>query len=71
MRRNSSLFRRMRPKRPSFWRIMAQEIIENERRIRRTPRATQPVCVRIFPISVAKIAVNRKMMYPSVRADDM
>jgi hypothetical protein len=50
---------------------MAQEIIEKERRIRRTARATQPVCVRIFPISVAKIAVNRKMMYPSVRADDM
>jgi len=50
---------------------MAQEIIENKRRSRRTPRATQPVCVRIFPISVTKIVVNRKMMYPSVRANDV
>jgi len=48
---------------------MAQETIENKRRSRRTPRATQPVCVRIFPISVAKIAVNRKMMDPSVRTN--
>jgi hypothetical protein len=50
---------------------MAQEIIEKDRSSRRTPRATQPVCVRIFPMSVAKIVVNRKMMYPSVRADDL
>jgi len=50
---------------------MAQEIIENKRRSKRTPRATKPVCVRIFPISVTKIVVNRKMMYPSVRANDM
>jgi hypothetical protein len=50
---------------------MAQEIIENKRRSSRTPRATGPVWVRIFPISVAKIVVNRKMMYPSVRANDM
>jgi hypothetical protein len=50
---------------------MAQEMIENERRIRRTPRATQPVCVRIFPISVTKIVVNRKMMYPSVSANEL
>jgi hypothetical protein len=50
---------------------MAQEIIENKRRSKRTPRATQPVCVRMFPKSVAKIVVNRKMMYPSVRANDM
>jgi len=50
---------------------MAQETTENKRRSRRTPRATHPVCVRIFPISVTKIVVNRKMMYPSVRADDL
>jgi hypothetical protein len=50
---------------------MAQEMIENERRSRRTARATRPVCVRIFPISVRKIVVNRKMMYPSVRANDL
>jgi len=50
---------------------MAQEIIENKRRSRRTPRATQPVRVRIFPISVTRIVVNRKMMYPSVRENDL
>jgi hypothetical protein len=61
----------MRPKRPSFWRIIAQEMMENKRSSRRTPRATQPVCVRIFPISVIKIVVNRKMMYPSVSASDL
>jgi hypothetical protein len=49
---------------------MAQETIEKKSRSRRTPRATQPVWVRMFPISAAKIVVNRKMMYPSVRADD-
>ena len=56
----------MRPNIPSFCKIMAQEMIENVSRSRRTPRATNPVCVRMFPISVAKIAVNRKMMDPSV-----
>jgi len=71
MRKNSSLFRRMRPNIPNFCKIMAQETTENKRRSRRTPRATQPVCVRIFPISVTKIVVNRKMIYPSVRADDL
>jgi hypothetical protein len=50
---------------------MAQEMIEKDRRSSRTPRATQPVCVRMFPISVAKSVVNRKMMYPSVSANDM
>jgi hypothetical protein len=48
---------------------MAQEITENIRRSSRTPRATQPVVLRISKMSVAKIVVNRKMMYPSVRAN--
>jgi hypothetical protein len=59
----------MRPKSPIFWKIMAQEITENIRRSSRTPRATQPVVLRISKMSVAKIVVNRKMMYPSVRAN--
>jgi hypothetical protein len=46
---------------------MAQEIKEKRRRSSRTPRATQPVCSRMLPMSVAKIVVRRKMMYPSVR----
>jgi hypothetical protein len=50
---------------------MAQETTEKVSRSRRTPRATQPVCVRIFPISVAKKVVNRKMIDPSVRASDL
>jgi hypothetical protein len=50
---------------------MAQEMIEKRRSRRRTPRATHPVCVRIFPMSVAKIVVNRKMICPSVRTDDL
>jgi len=50
---------------------MAQETIEKKRRSRRTPRATQPVWARIFPISVRKIVVNRKMMYPSVITNDL
>jgi hypothetical protein len=49
---------------------MAQDTIEKKRRIRRTPRATQPVWVRIPPISVTKIAVNRRMMYSSVRVSE-
>jgi len=32
--------RRMRPKTPSFWKIMAQEMTENIRRSAKTPRAT-------------------------------
>ena len=57
----------MRPKTPSFWKIIAQEMTENIRRSAKTPRATQPVCLRISKRSVAKIVVNRKMMNPSVR----
>jgi hypothetical protein len=50
---------------------MAQETTEKKRRSRRTPRATQPVWVRIFPISVRKIVVNREMVNPSVRKNDL
>src|SRR5204863_7943153 len=66
MRRNSSLFRRMRPNIPSFCRIMAQETTEKKSRSRRTMRATKPVCLRMSRRSVTKIAVNRRMTYPSV-----
>jgi hypothetical protein len=72
MRRNWSLWPRIREKSPSFWRIIAQETIEKKRRIRRTPRATQPVWVRIPPISVRKIVVNRRRIkYSSVRASNL
>ena len=46
---------------------MAQEMREKRRRIARTPRATQPVCTRISVISVARIALKRKMMCPSAK----
>jgi nitroimidazol reductase NimA-like FMN-containing flavoprotein (pyridoxamine 5'-phosphate oxidase superfamily) len=48
---------------------MAQETMEKKSRSRRTMRATKPVCFRISKRSVTKIAVNRKMMYPSVSAN--
>jgi len=50
---------------------MAQETTEKKSRSSRTPRATQPVWVRIFPISVTKTVVNRKMVDPSVRKNDL
>src|ERR1700675_91791 len=50
---------------------MAQETMENMRRRSRTPRATQPVCVRIFPMSVTKIVENKRMMYPSIRRKEL
>src|SRR5690349_11491701 len=58
----------MRPNIPHFWKIMAQEMTENRRRIKRTARATHPVCWRMPGMSVAKITVSRKMMGTSVRA---
>src|SRR5439155_11826 len=49
-----------------FGGIMAQETTEKKSRSRRTMRATKPVCLRMSRRSVTKIAVNRKMTYPSV-----
>ena len=57
----------MRPNIPHFWKIMAHEMREKRRRIARTPRATTPVCRRMSVRSVAKIVLNRKMTYPSVK----
>jgi hypothetical protein len=48
---------------------MAQETTEKKSRRRRTVRATKPVCLRISRRSVTKIAVNRKMTDPSVKAE--
>jgi hypothetical protein len=43
---------------------MAHETMENRSRIRRTPRATGPVCERRLPKSIRKMVVNRKMALP-------
>ena len=64
MRRNWSPSRWTRPKKPSFWKIMAHETTEKMRRSARTPRATHPVCWRMLPISVKRNAANRKMVLP-------
>jgi len=48
---------------------MAQETMEKKRRSRRTPRATQPVVLRISKRSVTKMALNRKITYPSVKTE--
>ena len=48
---------------------MAQEMRENRARIARTARATNPVCIRMSFRSVARIVLNRKMMYPSEKIE--
>jgi len=60
--RNWSLWRRMRPKRPDFWKISAQETREAKRRMARTTRATKPVCARISKMLPMKMARKRKMI---------
>jgi len=52
----------MRPKRPDFWKMRAQEISDAKRRRPRTRRATQPVCARISKMLPMMISENRGMM---------
>ena len=52
----------MRPNRPSFWKIKAQEIREKNSRIARTQRATKPVCARMSKILPMKMADRKEIM---------
>ena len=57
----------MRPNMPDFWRISAQEMSEAKRRMPNTPRATQPVCVRMSKMLPMRMALRRKRMSVSLR----
>src|SRR5579859_2662645 len=62
MRRNCSLWLRMRLNKPTFCRIMAHEIIEKRRSKIRTPRATKPVLARMLPRSIKRTAASTKIV---------